>query len=116
MEMILTLVEIQDNGTRETSISALAKLTADFKKSLRALKRQLSELRRDAAWNFSQRTDHKILFREIRASLQGDLQRTASLLAEYQLQIAKWERTPVPPPKPPRPRRHAQADQDQLWF
>jgi hypothetical protein len=116
MEMILTLVEIQDNGTRETSISALAKLTAGFKKRLRALKRQLSGLQRDAAWNFSQRADHPILFRQIHSSLQSDRQRIASSLGEYQIQIAKWERAPLPSLCKPRARRRAQADYDQFWL
>jgi hypothetical protein len=116
MEMIFTLVDIQDNGTRETSISALAKLTAGFKTRLRALKRQLTKLRRDAAWNFSQRNDHSILSQNIQASLNADRQRIASLLSQYRTQIAQWERAPIPPSKPARPRRRTPSGQRDFWF
>jgi hypothetical protein len=116
MEMILTLVEIEDKGTGETSVSALAKLTAGFKNRLRALKRQLSELRRDAAWNFSQRADHPVLFNQIQSSLQSDRQRIASLLSEYQAQIDKWNRQPLSPIKQARARRRDSANVNDLWF
>lgn len=92
MEMILTLVEIHDNGTRETSISALAKLTSDFKKRLRALKRQISELRRETAWNFANRVDHSDLRHQFLGSLTLEREEIASHLAECNFQIAKWER------------------------
>ena len=115
MEMILTLVEIQDKGTRETSISALAKLTAGLKKSLRTLKRQLSQLRREAAWNFLERTDHSILFCQIQSSLRADRQRIASVLAHYQVQITKWERAAFAG-KRARPGRRVAVEEDDFSF
>ena len=53
LETILNLLEVSENGTRSASVSTLLRLTADIKKSLRTLKRELTALRRDVAWNFS---------------------------------------------------------------
>ena len=54
LEVILTLCEIGDTGTTaHTSASLLQRITAQLKNSLREIKRQLAELRREPAWNFS---------------------------------------------------------------
>jgi hypothetical protein len=111
LELILTLVEIEDKGTRETSVSALAKLTASFKQRLRSLKKQLTELSREAAWKFSQRSDRSLLFARVQSSLKLDQERLASILEMHQAQIAKWERQRAPAPNQKRRRRASIEDE-----
>ena len=115
LEVILTLLEIEDKGTKETSVSALARLTASFKKSLRALKRQLTEFRRDPAWNFSQRADHSVLLHQTRLSLQMDKTKMVWLLTRYEDQVQRWQQQPRSPAKRARSRR-AREWQDQELF
>jgi hypothetical protein len=91
LEMIFTLLEVEDKGTKEASVSTLQQLTAAFKKTLRTLKRQLTELRRDIAWNFSRRSDRSALFQQTRLSLQTDRDKILWLLHRYEAQIGKWQ-------------------------
>jgi hypothetical protein len=73
LEVILTLCEIGDSGTTaNTSASLLQRITAQLKKSLREIKRQITGQRRDPAWNFSRRTDHDALAVQTRHSLAHD--------------------------------------------
>ena len=90
--MILTLLEVEDKGAKQARISTLHQLTAAFKKSLRMLKRQLAEFRRDIAWNFTQRQDHNMLARQMRLALETDRKRLQYVLARYEDQIQLWER------------------------
>lgn len=115
LEVILTLLEIEDKGTKETSVSALARLTASFKKSLRALKRQLGELRRDPAWNFSQRADHSVLLHQTRLALQMDKAKTVWLLSRYEAQVQRWRKQTEAPPKRARSRRRREWQDRELF-
>jgi len=92
LEVILTLCEIGDSGTTaHTSASLLQRITAQLKKSLREIKRQLAGQRRDLAWNFSRRADHDALAVQTRRSLMGDLERMRYQCRTIQEMIARWK-------------------------
>src|SRR5688572_20216 len=87
LELILTLVEIEDKGSNEASVSVLTQLTAEFKKSLRSLKRKLTQLKRDVAWNFSGLADFSALFERTKAQLVAERNHILWLLQKYERQI-----------------------------
>ena len=92
LEVILTLCEIDDRGSAEhASVSLLQRITEQTKRSLRELRRQLSGLRADPAWNFSQRTDHEVLAARIRSQLIAAITITREQLGELQAVIAEWK-------------------------
>ena len=92
LEVILTLCEIGDNGTTaQTSASLLQRITAQLKKSLREIKRQLAGQRRDPAWNFSRRADHDALAVQTRHSLMVDLERMRYQCRTIQEMITRWK-------------------------
>jgi hypothetical protein len=119
LEMILTLLEVEDKGAKQATISTLHQLTAAFKKSLRALKRQLAEFRRDIAWNFSRRQDHDLLARQMRFTLEADRRKLQWVLQRYEEQIQLWERParrPRPAPSAKRVRTAPANWVDEEWF
>jgi hypothetical protein len=74
LEVILTLCEIGESGTTaHTSASLLQRITAQLKSTLRQIKRQTTQQRREPAWNFSQRTDHAALADQLGRELRGEL-------------------------------------------
>ncbi|MGZ8938158.1 MAG: J domain-containing protein [Limisphaerales bacterium] len=91
LETILTTLEVDEKGARSASVSTLMQLTASLKKSLRTLKRQLTALRRDIAWNFSQREDRTELQRSAEATLAADRDQLICLLTRYEAQIRRWD-------------------------
>jgi hypothetical protein len=106
LEVILTLCEIGDSGTTaQTSASLLQRITAQLKKSLREIKRQLAGQRRDPAWNFSRRADHDALAVQTRRSLMNDLERMRYQCRTIQEMIAKWK-VAAERLKQPRRRKH----------
>jgi hypothetical protein len=105
LEVILTLCEI-DNGTAgDTSAGLLHRITAQLKRSLRQLNRQLSEHRRDRAWNFSNRSDHSLLAIRLRAEMSEDLENLRGHWQETEDQIARWKAAAERSPKPRRQKR-----------
>ena len=113
LEVILTLCEIGDTGTTaHTSASLLQRITAQLKNSLRQIKRQLAELRREPAWNFSRRADKDVLALQMRRALTEDLQRLRDQWHETQALLAEWKaaagRGGPPRPRHRKPRRHPQ--------
>ncbi|HEV8541957.1 MAG TPA: J domain-containing protein [Verrucomicrobiae bacterium] len=113
LETILTLLEVEERGTKETSISLLAKLTGEFKRSLRSIKRQLSAFRKDIAWNFSKLTDCKVLFEQTRRMLHDERDEVLDGLRRYEAQIQQWQTTAERPRKRV---RAARGWQDEEWF
>jgi hypothetical protein len=92
LEVILTLCEIGDSGTTaHTSASLLQRITARLKSSLREIKRQLRELRRDPAWNFSSRTDLDALAIRTRQAMMDDLESMRRQYRTIQEVIAGWK-------------------------
>jgi hypothetical protein len=114
LELILTLVEMEDRGSKHATVSVLSQLTIEFKKSLKALKRKIAGLKKDLAWNFSQLTDFSALLVRVRNELQSDRDRILWLLQKYEQQIRSWETTPAPARKRVRARRGSWQDEE--WF
>jgi hypothetical protein len=102
LESILTLLDVGDKGAKTASVSALFQLTATLKKTLRTLKRQLTQLRQDAAWNFSQRPDRTMVHRVTEEMLHADRDQLLWLLIRYESQLHRWSlqgRSPAMPRK-----------------
>ncbi len=114
LELILTLVEMENRGSKDATVSVLAQLTSEFKKSLKALKRKISVLKKELAWNFSLLPDCSSLFVRVRNELQADRDRMLWLLQKYEQQIRTWETAPASAPKRARARRGAYQDEE--WF
>ncbi len=92
LEVILTLCEIGESGTTaHTSASLLQRITAQLKSSLRELKRQIAERRREPAWNFSTRPDRDVLAEQVRRQLTADLTLMRQRSQEMQRLIAEWK-------------------------
>ena len=90
--MILTLCEMGESGTTaHTSASLLQRITAQLRSSLREIKRQINQWRREPAWNFSKRTDHLALAEQVRRELTGELRAMRRRWLETQEMIARWK-------------------------
>ena len=110
LEVVLTLCEIGDTGTTaHTSASLLQRITAQLKSSLREIKRQLARMRRDPAWNFSQRADHDTMARQMRRALMSDLEGMRYQCRQIQELIARWKAASELPKRPQRRKRHPQG-------
>ncbi len=92
LEVILTLCAIGEAGTTaQTSVSLLQRITAQVKSSLRQLKQELAEARRNPAWNFSNRTDLAELASQTRRTLTQDRDQLRFKAQQYRATIAKWQ-------------------------
>jgi hypothetical protein len=92
LEIILTLCEIGESGTTEyTSVSLLQRITEQLKNSLHAMKRQITQWRRDPAWNFSGRMDLTSLTDQVRRELMDELMAMRLRWRDTQEMIAKWK-------------------------
>jgi len=92
LELILTLCEIGDTGTTaHTSASMLQRVTAQLKSSLRSIKRQIREKRRDPAWGFADRSDQEAMGVELRRGLTNELQSMKERWARSRKIIEGWE-------------------------
>jgi hypothetical protein len=110
LEIILTLCEIGESGTTaHTSASLLQRITAQLKSSLREIKRQLASKRREAAWKFSERTEHEVMADKVRRGLMGELMLMRRRWMDTQKLIAKWKAA-AERLKPPRRRKSPPRD------
>lgn len=92
LEVILTLCEIGEKGTTEqTSVSLLQRITENLKRTLRQIKRQIGNQRKDPAWNFSSRTDRDSLATQMRRSLMSDLEIMRERWRLTQTVIGEWQ-------------------------
>ncbi len=114
LELILTLVEMEDKGTKDVSISVLGQLTAEFKRSLNALKRKIAAFKKDVAWNFSRLSDMSTLLVRMRSNIEGERVVIKALLEKYERQVQVWESAAAAPRKRVRVRRNAPKDEE--WF
>lgn len=114
LETIFNLLDVDQNGTRSASVSALLRLTADLKKTLRAIKRELTSFRRDIAWNFSRRSDQDEIKRATENILLGDREKIVWLLTKYTAQVERWEAQSRVNGKRVRSKRSNWADEE--WF
>lgn len=114
LETILSMLEIDEKGTKIASISTLLQLTAGLKKNLRSLKRELSALRRDVAWNFSRRDDRSEMLKATEATLHADREKIVWLLTKFQTQIEQWAAQKPANRKRVSARRSTWVDEE--WF
>ncbi len=124
LEVILTLCEIGEGGTTsQTSASVLYKITEQLKSSLRGIKRQLTKLRRDPAWNFSNKPDRDDLEDRLRLELMEEIsilrdrdQQNKETIESWKAAAEKSRSKPKPKPKtkpkqPAKPQPQAQPTQ-----
>jgi len=112
LEVILTLCEISESGTTvHTSASLLQRITAQLRTSLRGIKRQIAERRRDPAWGFARRTDHEVLELQTRRALMADVQQLRDRWQASQSLIAEWK-AEAERVKPPRRRKVRQESME----
>ena len=107
LEVILTLCEISESGTtNQTSASLLQRITAQMRHSLREIRRQIAERRRDPAWGFSRQADHAVLELQTRRLMMSDLQQLRERWQASQRLIAEWKAAAerVKPARQRRPR------------
>jgi hypothetical protein len=103
LEVILTLCEMGESGTTaHTSASLLQRITARLKSSLREIKRQITQRRREPAWNFSGRADHAALADQVGRELTGELMALRRRWMETQEMIATWKAAAGKPKAPKR--------------
>jgi len=115
LEVILTLCEISESGTTlHTSASLLQRITSQMRSSLREIKRQIAERRRDPAWGFSRRADHEVLQLQTRRALMTDLQQLRDRAQATRNLIAVWKAA-AERIKPPRPRKSRKENLEFLF-
>lgn len=117
LEIILTLCDIDEHGpTVHTSASMLQKITLQLKSSLRHLKRQLLERRKDPAWNFSRTAQREPLQDRIRHGMMLDLTELREYWARTQAIIAIWKEAAERRKKPRKPMPQQRAREMDLPF
>jgi hypothetical protein len=93
LQVILTLCEIEEQGTTaKTSVSLLKRITQQFKLTLRTIKSQLNQFRRDPAWNFSALRDRSALIQRTERLLKAELAELKSALDAIEYQLSTWAR------------------------
>jgi hypothetical protein len=91
LEVILTLCEIEEAGhTEKASLSVLQRITAQFKKTLRQIRRQLEQSRQEPAWRFSTRKDLAVLAASMKRQLTGELEIMRDELSALEEQLTAW--------------------------
>jgi hypothetical protein len=101
LEVILTLCEIGASGTTATTTASLLhRITAQLKRTLREIKRQLRSHRKELAWNFSVRTDRETLAQRLRLEMTRDLkemrrhwQETVDLINHWKADAARLQKS-----------------------
>ena len=105
LELILNLCEMQDGSTAShTSVSMLHRITAQFKTTLRAVKRELKGYRREPAWNFSQSPDHAPIEQRVRDEVEAEHRHLRQRIAGAEQLLRVWA-SETPRPKTPGQRR-----------
>jgi hypothetical protein len=115
LEVILTLCQIGEEGTTaKTSVSLLMRITRQVKSSLRTLKTQLNQYRRDPAWNFSALRNRSALRERMERNLHLEQIEIARTLQAVETQLEIWARQARRSEYRPRrvsrrPRRHPEC-------
>jgi hypothetical protein len=114
LEVILSLCEIEESGTTSfTSASVLIRITKQFARALRQVRKQLSTCRADPGWEFSKRRDLELLYRQVRHEMSHDINMLRCELQDLEALIASWE---GPAPKRPRRRSPRRSEEDDCPF
>ena len=99
LAMLLSQVELSEGEpTSHTSVGMFQKLAAQIKVSLREVKREITQLRRDPAWKFSQGTEHGLLthqtrfeFEEALGQLRLSFVSNEAVLRDWAEQATLWK-------------------------
>jgi hypothetical protein len=93
---LLNLCEMADGSTAShTSVSMLQRITAQFKASLRAVKRELTGYRRKPAWKFSQTSDHAVIEQRIRTEMEEERRHLRQMNDEAEELFRYWASLPM---------------------
>ncbi len=92
LEVILTFCEIRESGTTaRTSAGLLLRIIAQTKRGLREVKRQISRLHADPAWDFSRRKDKEAYAFMLERRLTEDLRVMRAAADELADMIDRWK-------------------------
>ena len=92
LEVILTFCEIRESGTTaHTSAGLLLRIIAQTKRGLREVKRQISRLHADPAWDFSRRKDKEAFASMLERRLTEDLRVIRAAADELADMIDRWK-------------------------
>ena len=92
LEVILTFCEIRESGTTaHTSAALLLRIIAQTKRGLREVKRQISRLHTDPAWDFSRRKDKEAFASMLERRLTEDLRVMRAAADELADMIDRWK-------------------------
>lgn len=91
LAMILSQVEMSEGEpTSQTSVAMFQRLVAQFKTSLREVRRQISASRHDPAWKFTEQADHGILAGRVRLEFEDALRQLNFTLTQYEAHLRGW--------------------------
>ena len=122
LELILTLAEMEESGTKSASVSILQLITAKYKQGLNALRRELRRYKGDPAWSFSTLEDLGPVQERMRTQLESQRNHLTSLLKRCEATTALWaeQASRLAEPQAPRKRRSRQRAERPLepnpWF
>jgi hypothetical protein len=91
LEIILNLSESED-GTpgAHTSVSLLMRITAQVKASLRQVKHEVNQYRKDPAWRFSKCSDRTLLEMRMHAEMEGTVAQLRHHLRLIERTLHEW--------------------------
>ena len=115
LELILTLCEVEDRGTKEASVGVLSQIVAHFKSSLSSLKRKLRDCKRDPAWNFSRLSDYTELRQQGERTFKVQLETLLIEVVHYEALLEKWKLQAAHPPSPRRRRSREFLEEEFLF-
>jgi hypothetical protein len=118
LEVILTLCEIEDNGTTaNTSVSLLMRICRQYKSALRAIRKKLKNYRQEPAWDFANNKALPALLERSEQDLAFELRQITSTLGALRAQFAQWAGKPSAS-RARRTRRRYASDYSQAepWF
>ncbi len=105
--LVLSRVSLGSDAGGE-SVSDMKSAAAFLKKSLSAVRRQTTRLKRDMAWGFSGQQDRARLQRRISYDLESERDELSERLEALEAQLARWS-------VPPRPRRSSPSRRRSSW-
>ncbi len=95
LEMLLALSELQADAFGEgTSLSQMASVLKELRRSHSALQRNLKAAKQDPAWNFAHRPDRDKLERRMTRDLNALIADMERHLEALEAQLAKWAKPP----------------------
>src|SRR5258708_9435317 len=92
LEVILTLLEVNEKGTAATtSVSLLQRITAQVKRTLSQVKKEAKKYQDDWAWKFKRQKNLTPLAARIERELRSDIDGWTVKLRDMEIRIGAWE-------------------------